>query len=95
MADGLLALIVQRHSNVSQSTSSSYNSCMSCCIDSHAVEAAHVDNQMPILPSKTMRGIAVTSTLCSDSNAARNSTRHSILNMFDCLWYGVGSRYVW
>jgi len=54
MTDGLLALVVKSQSNVAQSTASSYNSCVCFLVNSHTVEAAHVDNQMSIFASKTM-----------------------------------------
>lgn len=93
MADGLLALIVQRQSNISQSTTGSYDSCVCFLVHSHAIEATHIDNQMSVLSSKTMCSVAVASALGSDFNTTRDPARYSILNMLNRLWYGVRSRY--
>lgn len=53
MTDGLLALSVQCQCNVSQSSTCSNDGSMCFWINRHAIETAHIDNQMPIFSSKT------------------------------------------
>jgi hypothetical protein len=83
MAHSLLALSVQSKCNVAQSATGSDNGRVSCLVDSDAVEAPHIDNEMPILTTKTMRTIAMAASFRIHSHIVLYSARHCILHLLD------------
>ena len=92
MAHSLLALSVQSKCNVSQSATGSDHSRVSRLVDSDAVEAPHVDNEMPIFTTKTMGTIAMSTPFRSYSDVILYSAGYCILHLLDRTGYTTRMR---
>jgi hypothetical protein len=68
---------------------------MSVFINSNAVELPHVNDQMSIFPTKTVRTIAMPARLGSHPHFVLHTTRYGVLDMFDRFWDCVGGWSEW
>lgn len=81
MACSLLSLIVQSQCDISKSSTGSNDRSVGFLIDSDTVKVTHVEDQMSIFSTKSVRTITVTSRLSSDPQLRLYTTRYCILNM--------------